>query len=136
MDFKESQRTQQDLQYSEGKRTIRDEILSAYGVGLEILGQTESQTRANAETAVYVLMLFGVTPFLDKFVDSNDNGLVVRSREQGHDPKAMRKITERFESRMQEDPDETEAKEKITAYTSASGTGRWSRNSQMSLSSP
>ncbi len=77
MDFQEVQRTQQEMQYAEGKRTNRDEILAAYGVGLEILGRTESQTRANAEAAIYVFMKFGVTPFLDKFVDTLNNDYLV-----------------------------------------------------------
>jgi hypothetical protein len=52
MDFQELSRTPQEMQYAEGKKTNRDEILAAYGVGLKILGRTESQTRANAEAAI------------------------------------------------------------------------------------
>lgn len=63
----------QEMQWAEGKQINRDEILANYGVGLEILGRTEAQTRANAEAAIFVFMKFGVTPFLDKFVDTLNN---------------------------------------------------------------
>ena len=58
------------MQFVEGKNLNRDEILAAYGVGLEIFGKTESQTRANAEAAIFVFTRFGVLPYLEKFVDT------------------------------------------------------------------
>lgn len=54
---------QNDLAFS-GEEPNRDEILAAFGVGLEMLGKTESQTRANADTLVFVFMKFGVPRIL------------------------------------------------------------------------
>lgn len=71
--FEENQMTNQELQFVEGKNLTRDEILANYGVGLEMLGKTESQTRANAEAAVFVFMRFGVLPFIEKFADTLNN---------------------------------------------------------------
>jgi len=65
MDFKTVQESNRDMQFAEGKQATRDEILAAYGVGLEILGKTESQTRANAEASIFVFEKFGVAPFVN-----------------------------------------------------------------------
>ena len=73
MEFQELSRTPADMQFHEGKRLNREEILANYGVGPEILGLTESQTRANAEASIFVFLKFGVTPFLDKFIDTLNN---------------------------------------------------------------
>lgn len=74
--FNKVQESLQEMQFIEGKNVSRDEILANYGVGLEILGRTESQTRANAETAVYVFMRFGVLPYLAKICDTLNNDLL------------------------------------------------------------
>ena len=55
MDFKTVQQSNQEMQFAEGKQMTRDEVLAAYGVGLEIMGKTESQTRANAEAFRFVV---------------------------------------------------------------------------------
>jgi HK97 family phage portal protein len=73
MGFQSVQQSNQEMQFIEGMHLNRDEILANFGVGLEILGKTESQTRANADTAVYVFMRFGVLPFIEKFVDTLNN---------------------------------------------------------------
>jgi len=73
MDFKTIQRTNAEMQFTEGKSVNRDEILANYGVGLEIMGRTESQTRANAEAAIFVFQRFGVLPYLEKIVDTLNN---------------------------------------------------------------
>lgn len=73
LDFKEVQQSNAEMQYVQGKAMNRDEILAMYSVGLEMLGRTESQTRANADTAVYVFARFGFLPFLEKFVDTLNN---------------------------------------------------------------
>lgn len=72
-DFQQLQLTPLELQFLQGKEANRDEILAAYGVGLEMLGKTESQTRANADTSVFVFMKFGVSPFLYQFADTLTN---------------------------------------------------------------
>ncbi|MDP9121665.1 MAG: phage portal protein, partial [Acidobacteriota bacterium] len=56
--------------FIESTNLHRDEILANYGVGPEIMGQTDNQTRANAEASIFVFMRFGVLPFLEKFVDT------------------------------------------------------------------
>src|SRR5437868_14798530 len=61
------------MQFKEGKDTARDEILANYGIGLEIMGRTESQTRANAEAAIFVFQRFGVLPYMELFVDALNN---------------------------------------------------------------
>jgi HK97 family phage portal protein len=71
--FNKTQETNQDMQYVEGKSVTRDEILANYGVGLEIMGRTESQTRANAEAAIFVFQRFGVLPYMELFVDALNN---------------------------------------------------------------
>jgi HK97 family phage portal protein len=75
--FNPVQLSNQDMQFVEGKNVVRDEILANYGVGLEILGRTESQTRANAEAAIFVFMKFGVLPFLEKICDSLNNDYLI-----------------------------------------------------------
>jgi HK97 family phage portal protein len=77
MDFKSVQQTNQDMQFVEGKQTSRDEILAAYGVGLEIMGKTESQTRANAEASIFVFQKFGVSPILKLMNDALSNDFLV-----------------------------------------------------------
>ncbi len=73
MDFKETQQTNSDMQFLEGKDSNKDEILANYGVSLEVLGQTDSVTRANAEAAIYVFMRFGVLPFVESVFDTLNN---------------------------------------------------------------
>lgn len=70
IDFQPVQQSNQEMQFVEAKNLNRDEILTAYGVGLEIFGKTESQTRANADAAIFVFERFGVLPYLEKFVDT------------------------------------------------------------------
>lgn len=70
MDFKTIQQSNQEMQYVEGKELTRDEVLAAYGVGLEIIGKTESQTRANADASIFVFERFGVAPFLNLMRDA------------------------------------------------------------------
>ena len=69
MDFKTVQQSHQDMQYIEGKQRNMEEILANYRVGPEMLGKTESQTRANAEAAIFVFMRFGMLPFIELFAD-------------------------------------------------------------------
>jgi HK97 family phage portal protein len=71
--FNRTQETNQDMQWIEGKQMNKTEILARYGVGPEILGLTESQTRANAEAAIYVFMKFGASFFIEKFADTLNN---------------------------------------------------------------
>lgn len=71
--FNKTQESNADMQYVEGKSTNRTEILARYGVGPEILGLTESQTRANAEAAIFVFMKFGASFFIEKFADTLNN---------------------------------------------------------------
>ena len=71
--FNKTQETNQEMEFAEGKRMTRDEILANFGVGMEIMGHTESQTRANAEASIFVFMKFGVLPFLKKFTDTLNN---------------------------------------------------------------
>jgi len=71
--FDKVQESNQEMQFTEGKDKARDEILANFGIGLEILGKTESQTRANAEAAIFVFMKFGIKPFLMKICDTLNN---------------------------------------------------------------
>ncbi len=73
MHFNKVQESNNDMQWAEGKETNKKEILARYGVGPEILGLTESQTRANAEAAIFVFMKFGASFFIEKFADTLDN---------------------------------------------------------------
>ena len=68
-----TQESNQDMQFTEGKKLVREEMLANYGVGPEILGITDSQTRANAEAAIFIFMEFGVSPFVMKFNDTLNN---------------------------------------------------------------
>jgi HK97 family phage portal protein len=77
IEFQSVQQTNQEMQYAEGKAAARDDILAAYGVGPEMLGKTESQTRANAEAAIFVFQEFGVLPFLTLFNDTLNNDYLV-----------------------------------------------------------
>lgn len=71
--FNKTQESNQDMQFVEGKKLTREEILARYGVGPELLGLTDSQTRANAEAAIYIFMMFGASFFIDKFADTLTN---------------------------------------------------------------
>lgn len=71
--FNKTETSNEEMQWSQGKTVARDEILANYGIGLEIMGRTESQTRANAEAAIFVFQRFGVLPFLELFVDGLNN---------------------------------------------------------------
>lgn len=73
LDWVKTQESNQEMEYSEGKKLVRDEILANYGIGPEILGRTESQTRANAEAAIFVYREFGVDPIAQKIRDGLDN---------------------------------------------------------------
>jgi HK97 family phage portal protein len=73
MHFNKVQESNNDMQWAQGKEANRTEILARYGVGPEILGLTDSQTRANAEAAIFVFMKFGASFFIEKFADTLDN---------------------------------------------------------------
>jgi HK97 family phage portal protein len=68
--FEKVQESNADMQFSEAKERYRDEILANFRVGLEMLGRTESQTRANADAAIYVFMRFSILPMLEMIVDT------------------------------------------------------------------
>lgn len=71
--FNKIQESNADMQYVEAKNMNRDEILARFRVGLELLGRTESQTRANAEAAIFIFQKFGATFFIEKFADTLNN---------------------------------------------------------------
>lgn len=71
--FKKTEESNADMQYTQGKETNRMEILARYGVGPEILGMTDSQTRANAEAAIFVFMKFGASFFIELVADTLTN---------------------------------------------------------------
>lgn len=73
LDWQPTQLSNTEMQFMEGKDRNRDEILANFGIGLEILGRTEAQTRANAEAAIFVFMRFGVLFFLENIVDTLNN---------------------------------------------------------------
>jgi HK97 family phage portal protein len=68
-----TQESNADMQYVEGKQTNMTEILARLGVPKEVLGLTESQTRANAEAAFYAFMKFGALFFIECVKDGLDN---------------------------------------------------------------
>lgn len=65
--------TNAEMQYHELKMNARDEILANYRVGIEMLGKTEGQTRANADAANYVFQRFTVLPMVEFIVDVLNN---------------------------------------------------------------
>lgn len=71
--FSKTQESNADMRYAEAKNMNRDEILARFSVGLEMLGRTESQTRANAEAAIFVFMKFGASFIIEKFADTLNN---------------------------------------------------------------
>ncbi len=75
MEFDANQMTNTEMQYIEGKEWNRDEILANYGISLEVLGQTDSVTRANAEAAIFVFMRFGALFFIKSIFDVMNNDL-------------------------------------------------------------
>lgn len=68
--WQQTQLTNHDLQFMEGKNLSRDEILTNFRVGLELFGKTESKTRANAEASIFVFTRFTVLPLLEMIADS------------------------------------------------------------------
>ena len=75
--WQQIQESNAEMQWVEGKEVTRDEILANYRVGLEMLGKTESQTRANAEASIFTFMRFGILPLLEKYVDTLNNDYLV-----------------------------------------------------------
>lgn len=73
MDFKSIQQTNQEMQFLEGKKMNMEEILANFRVGPEMLGKTDSQTRANADAAIFVFQRFGMLPFVELFADTLTN---------------------------------------------------------------
>ena len=73
LEWTKTQESNQEMEYTEGKKLVREEIMANYGIGPEIMGKTESQTRANAEAAIFVFREFGVNPFAMKFNDTLNN---------------------------------------------------------------
>lgn len=73
MDFKTIQQTNQEMQFLEGKKINMEEILANFRVGPEMLGKTDSQTRANAEASIFVFERFGMLPFIELFADTLTN---------------------------------------------------------------
>lgn len=71
--YEKIQESNADMQYGEGKNINRDEILGNLRVGLEMLGKTESQTRANADASNYVFQRFNIKPFLSFYADTLTN---------------------------------------------------------------
>lgn len=72
-DIKQLQQTNAEMQYIEGKGVNVKEILANFRVGPEMLGQTDSQTRANAEAAIFVFQRFGMLPLITLFADTLTN---------------------------------------------------------------
>lgn len=70
VDFTKIQESNSDMQFIEGKEWTRDEILANFRIGLEMLGRTESQTRANADAAIYVFAKFVVLPMMEMITDT------------------------------------------------------------------
>lgn len=73
MHFNKVQESNNDMQWAQGKEMNRTEILARFGVGPEILGLTDSQTRANAEAAIFVFQKFGASFIIEKFADTLNN---------------------------------------------------------------
>jgi HK97 family phage portal protein len=71
--FDKTQESNADMQYAELKNLSKDEILANYRIPIEMLGHTESQTRANAEASNYVFQRFTVLPLVESFVDTLTN---------------------------------------------------------------
>src|SRR5207302_622075 len=70
---KSVQQTNQEMQFIEGKQMNQEDIRTNYRVGPEMLGKTDSQTRANAEAAIFVFAKYGILPFVSMFADTLTN---------------------------------------------------------------
>jgi HK97 family phage portal protein len=73
MEYQPAQNSNADMQYAELKQIFRDEILANMRVGMEMLGKTESQTRANAEASNYVFQRFTILPLVEFVIDVLNN---------------------------------------------------------------
>ena len=71
--FDKTQESNADMQYAELKALSKDEILANYRIPIEMLGKTDSQTRANAEASNYVFQRFTILPLIESFVDTLTN---------------------------------------------------------------
>lgn len=60
---------QKDMDYIEGLKLTRDDILIAFGVPKSVLGITEDVNRANAETGMAIFMSETVVPCLTEIVE-------------------------------------------------------------------
>ncbi len=67
--FSKTQDSNAEMQYVQLKEHARDEILANMRVGLEMLGKTEGQTRANADAANYVFQRFTILPLIELITD-------------------------------------------------------------------
>ena len=64
--FVERKYTQRDMQYVQLRDRTRDQVLSAYGVPLTMLGVMEAPSRANAQASEYIFARWTITPRLNR----------------------------------------------------------------------
>lgn len=76
MDFKESTRSQKDMDFIEQRRFTRDEILALFRVPKTAIGIVEDVNRANAEATNYVFALRTIRPLMQRIVDHLNEFLV------------------------------------------------------------
>ncbi len=67
--FSKAQASMTDMQFVELDDRYRDKILAAFGVPKAILGLTQGENRATAESAEYIYTKYTIKPHADAFVD-------------------------------------------------------------------
>jgi len=109
--WKETTRSQTEMQFADQKILNRDEILAIFQVPKTILGVTDSVNRATADASIYVFNLFTVKELMQNIVDTLNEFLLPDFDEQD-------KYEFVFESPVKEDRLET-----IAEYTA--GIDKW-----------
>lgn len=69
-DFEKLDMTQVDMQFIEGRKLNRDEILAIFGVPKMIAGIVDDVNRASAEASMYAFMVFTILPKMRRIVDT------------------------------------------------------------------
>lgn len=73
VEYKEIQQSNAEMQFAEMKKASAEEILANFRVPPEILGKTDSQTRANAEVSHYIFMRYTILPLVSMVADALTN---------------------------------------------------------------
>jgi len=69
--------SQKEMDFIESMHSVRDDILTAFGVPKPIVAVTDDVNRANAETAIYIFQSEVVKPEMERLVEKINEEMVI-----------------------------------------------------------